>query len=78
MKNFVIIIIIKIVNIACPELKSNTLSLLIEEVVEFYKKYDTTVAVVSNNKLKDYIFDMEASKEDLKLCYKEVKKLLKI
>ena len=47
----------------CPELKSNMLqSKDRRRLLNFIKKYDTTVAVVSNMKLKDYIFDSKASK----------------
>lgn len=63
----------------CPELKSNMLSPSDRRrLLNFIKKYDTTVAVVSNNKLKDYIFDSKASKGRFKdyVIKREVKKIV--
>lgn len=63
----------------CPELKSNMLhSKDRRRLLNFIKKYDTTVAVVSNLKLKDYIFDCKASKGRYKdyVIKREVKKII--
>ena len=47
----------------CPELKSNMLKPNDKRrLLNFIKKYDTSVAVVSNKKLKSYIFSSKASK----------------
>ena len=61
----------------CPELKSSTLkSSDRRRLLNFIKKYDTSVAVISNFKLKDYIFDSKASKGRFKdyIIKREVKK----
>lgn len=63
----------------CPELKSNMLeSKDRRRLLNFIKKYDTSVAVVSNSKLKDYIFDSKASKGRFKdyIIKREVKKII--
>lgn len=63
----------------CPELKSNMLNLKDRRrLLNFIKKYDTTVAVVSNYKIKDYIFDSKASKGRFKdyIIKREVKKII--
>ena len=64
---------------SCPELKSNMLkSSDRRRLLNFIKKYDTSVAVVSNHKLKDYIFDSKASKGRYKdyVIKREVKKIV--
>ena len=63
----------------CPELKSNMLKPSDRRrLLNFIKKYDTSVAVVSNLKLKDYIFDSKASKGRYKdyIIKREVKKII--
>ena len=63
----------------CPELKSNMLkSADRRRLLNFIKKYDTSVAVVSNHKVKDYIFDSKASKGRFKdyIIKREVKKIV--
>ena len=63
----------------CPELKSNMLeSKDRRRLLNFIKRYDTTVAIVSNFKLKDYIFDSKASKGRFKdyVIKREVKKVI--
>ena len=63
----------------CPELKSNMLKPKDRRrLLNFIKKYDTAVAVVSNYKLKDYIFDSKASKGRFKdyVIKREVKRII--
>ena len=63
----------------CPELKSNMLEPQDRRrLLNFIKKYDTAVAVVSNYKVKDYIFDSKASKGRFKdyIIKREVKKII--
>lgn len=63
----------------CPELKSNMLQPKDRRrLLNFIKKYDTSVAVISNHKLKDYIFDNKASKGRYKdyIIKREVKKII--
>lgn len=63
----------------CPELKSNMLKPHDRRrLLNFIKKYDTSVAVVSNYQLKDYIFDSKASKGRFKdyVIKREVKKIV--
>lgn len=63
----------------CPELKSNMLEPTDRRrLLNFIKKYDTSVAVVSNHKVKDYIFDNKASKGRFKdyIIKREVKKII--
>ena len=63
----------------CPELKSNMLKPHDRRrLLNFIKKYDTSVAVVSNYKLKDYIFDSKASKGRYKdyIIKREVKRIV--
>lgn len=64
---------------SCPELKSNMLEPKDRRrLLNFIKKYDTSVAVVSNLKLKDYIFDSKASKGRYKdyIIKREVKRIV--
>ncbi len=63
----------------CPELKSNMLkSSDRRRLLNLVKKYHTSVAVISNYKLKDYIFDSKASKGRYKdyIIKREVKKII--
>ncbi len=63
----------------CPELKSNMLkSSDRRRLLNFIKKYDTSVAVISNHKVKDYIFDSKASKGRFKdyIIKREVKRIV--
>ena len=63
----------------CPELKSNMLRPQHRRrLLNFIKKYDTAVAVVSNYQLKDYIFNSKASKGRFKdyIIKREVKKIV--
>ncbi len=63
----------------CPELKSNMLKHSDRRrLLNFIKKYDTSVAVVSNHKVKDYIFDSKASKGRFKdyIIKREVKRIV--
>lgn len=63
----------------CPELKSNMLSYNDRRrLLNFIKRYDTTVAVVSNSRLRDYIFEDKASKGRYKdyVIKREVKKIV--
>ena len=63
----------------CPELKSNMLKPSDRRrLLNFIKKYDTSVAVVSNHKVKDYIFDNKASKGRFKdyIIKREVKRII--
>ena len=63
----------------CPELKSNMLNKKDRRrLLNFIKKYDTTVAVVQNSKVRDYIFDSKASKGRYKdyIIKREVKKII--
>lgn len=63
----------------CPELKSSILKPSDRRrLLNFIKKYDTSVAVVSNYKLKDSIFDSKASKGRYKdyIIKREVKKII--
>ena len=63
----------------CPELKSNMLkSKDRRRLLNFNKKYDTSVAVVSNYKIKDSIFDSKASKGRFKdyIIKREVKRIV--
>lgn len=63
----------------CPELKSNMLKPSDRRrLLNFIKKYDTSVAVVSNYKLKDSIFDCKASKGRYKdyIIKREIKKIV--
>lgn len=63
----------------CPELKSNMLKPHDRRrLLNFIKKYDTSVAVVSNYQLKDSIFDSKASKGRFKdyVIKREVKKII--
>lgn len=63
----------------CPELKSNMLRPKDRRrLLNFIKKYDTSVAVVSNYELKDYIFDSKASKGRFKdyIIKREVKRIV--
>mgnify|MGYP005758425105 CR=1 FL=1 len=63
----------------CPELKSNMLKPKDRRrLLNFIKKYDTSVAVVSNYQLKDYIFDSKASKGRFKdyIIKREVKRIV--
>ena len=64
---------------SCPELKSNMLKPSDRRrLLNFIKKYDTSVAVVSNYKIKDSIFDSKASKGRFKdyIIKREVKKIV--
>ena len=63
----------------CPELKSNMLKPSDRRrLLNFIKRYDTSVAVVTNYQLKDYIFDSKASKGRYKdyIIKREVKKII--
>ena len=63
----------------CPELKSNMLEPKDRRrLLNFIKRYDTSVAVVSNYKIKDYIFDSKASKGRFKdyIIKREVKRII--
>ncbi len=63
----------------CPELKSNMLKANDRRrLLNFIKRYDTSVAVVSNHKVKDYIFDSKASKGRFKdyIIKREVKRIV--
>ena len=63
----------------CPELKSNMLKPHDRRrLLNFIKKYDTSVAVVSNHKIQDYIFDSKASKGRFKdyIIKREVKRII--
>lgn len=63
----------------CPELKSNMLLPKDRRrLLNFIKKYDTSVAVVSNYQLRDYIFDSKASKGRFKdyVIKREVKRII--
>lgn len=63
----------------CPELKSNMLMLKDRRrLLNFIKKFNTSVAIVLNSKLKDYIFDSKASKGRYKdyIIKREVKKIV--
>lgn len=63
----------------CPELKSNMLQPHDRRrLLNFIKKYDTSVAVVSNHKIQDYIFDSKASKGRFKdyIIKREVKRII--
>lgn len=63
----------------CPELKSNMLQPKDRRrLLNFIKKYDTSVAVVSNYKIKDSIFDSKASKGRFKdyIIKREVKRIV--
>ena len=63
----------------CPELKSNMLNPHDRRrLLNFIKKYDTSVAVVSNHKLRDSIFDSKASKGRFKdyIIKREVKRIV--
>ncbi len=64
---------------SCPELKSNMLAPKDRRrLLNFIKKYDTSVAVVSNYKVQDYIFDNKASKGRFKdyVIKREVKRII--
>lgn len=63
----------------CPELKSNMLRPKDRRrLLNFIKKYDTSVAVVSNYKIQPSIFDSKASKGRFKdyVIKREVKKII--
>lgn len=63
----------------CPELKSNMLEPKDRRrLLNFIKKYDASVAVVSNYELKDSIFDSKASKGRYKdyIIKREIKKIV--
>ena len=63
----------------CPELKSNMLRPQHRRrLLNFIKKYDTSVAVVSNYRVNDYIFDSKASKGRFKdyIIKREVKRIV--
>lgn len=63
----------------CPELKSNMLQAKDRRrLLNFIKKYDTSVAVVANYQLRDYIFDSKASKGRFKdyVIKREVKRIV--
>ena len=63
----------------CPELKSNMLKPSDRRrLLNFIKKYDTSVAVISNHRIKDYIFDSKASKGRFKdyVIKREVKRIV--
>lgn len=63
----------------CPELKSNMLmSKDRRRLLNFIKRFDTSVAVVSNYKIKDSIFDNKASKGRFKdyIIKREVKRIV--
>lgn len=63
----------------CPELKSNILEPADRRrLLNFIKKYNTSVAVVSNQKVNDSIFDSKASKGRFKdyIIKREVKKII--
>lgn len=63
----------------CPELKSNMLKPSDRRrLLNFIKKYDTSVAVISNHKVKDYIFDSKASKGRFKdyIIKREIKRII--
>lgn len=64
----------------CPELKSNMLKPKDRRrLLNFIKKYDTSVAVVSNHKVNPHIFESKASKGRFKdyIIKREVKKIVK-
>lgn len=64
---------------SCPELKSNMLEPADRRrLLNFIKKYDTSVAVVANHRVKDYIFDSKASKGRFKdyIIKREVKRIV--
>ena len=66
-------------NYVCPELKSNMLKPKDRRrLLNFIKRYDTTVAVVTNNQLRDSIFDSKASKGRYKdyVIKREVKRII--
>lgn len=63
----------------CPELKSNMLKPKDRRrLLNFIKKYDTAVAVISNYKINNSIFDNKASKGRFKdyIIKREVKKII--